>query len=111
MTQLLKNTVQHPTFTKTFFKGLMVSFGLCSLVYMYFLGTIIFNIINRKTIDQEARVLTSDIGTLELRYLSRTQELDLAYAQARGFVEPRELHFAQKVTTEKGLSFRTPDDF
>ena len=65
------------------------------------LGTIIFNIINRKTIDQEARVLTSDIGTLELRYLSRTQELDLAYAQARGFVEPRELHFAQKVTTEK----------
>ncbi len=111
MTQSFKNTIQHPTFTHTFLKGLMSTFCVLSVVYMYFLGTIIVNIINRKTVDQEIRTLTSDIGTLELRFLSRTRELDLAYAQTRGFVEPQKIYFAQKVTAEKGLSLRTSNEF
>ncbi|MFZ2072321.1 MAG: hypothetical protein WA101_01785 [Minisyncoccia bacterium] len=58
-----------------------------ALCYVLFLGNMIFSIVERKTLEADARSLSNEIGDLELQYLSASNKVDLALAESMGFKE------------------------
>ena len=76
-------------------------FLLLSILYIYFVGKTIFNIIERKTAENDVRILTSYIGGLELEYLSLNNKIDLELARQLGFYEPPTISFALRKTLVK----------
>ncbi|MFA5933970.1 MAG: hypothetical protein WC795_01990 [Candidatus Paceibacterota bacterium] len=74
-------------------------FGVCivlSFVYVYLIGSIIFNVLERKSVENQVRTIRSAVGNLELDYLSQNKTVDLSYAKSLGFEEPKNLYFASR---------------
>jgi hypothetical protein len=66
---------------------LLSSLGLLGLLYVLILGNMVFNIVERKALEAEARTLVNDVGNLELTYLAMSGEIDLERADLMGFKE------------------------
>ncbi len=60
-----------------------------SLFYVFFLGNIVFNIVGRKALETRAYTLATEVGDLELNYLSLAQKIDLNLAYSLGFRETK----------------------
>ena len=52
---------------------------------MVFLATTVFNIVARRTLETQALTLTNDVSTLELQYLSLSNNVDLPLAYSLGY--------------------------
>ncbi len=74
---------------------LLVSFGALGLFYVLILGSMTFNIIERKSLEANARVLSNEVLGLELSYLELSSGIDLNFAQSLGFKESR-VNFATR---------------
>ncbi len=72
--------------------------GALALFYVFFLGNMVFNIVERKALEGYARTLSSEVGNLELQYLSVSQKIDLDLAYSLGFKEVK-----TKFATRKSL--------
>ncbi len=77
---------------------MLYSLGALALFYVFFLGSMVFNIIERKSLEANARVLSNEVGNLELDYLSISEKIDLNLAYSLGFKETK-----TKFTTPKSL--------
>jgi hypothetical protein len=55
--------------------------------YVFFLGNMVFNIVERKALEGRALVLSNEVGSLELEYLSMSKKIDLDLAYSLGFKE------------------------
>ncbi|MFA4975106.1 MAG: hypothetical protein WC839_00205 [Candidatus Paceibacterota bacterium] len=66
--------------------------------YVFLLGNMIFNIVERKTLESHALTLQNEVGNLELEYLSLSQKVDLNLAYSLGFKETK-----TKFATRKAL--------
>jgi len=77
---------------------LLASLILFALCYVFLLGSMVFNIVERKTLEADARTLSNEVGDLELQYLSVSDKVDLTLAQAMGFQEIK-----AKFATRKAL--------
>lgn len=77
---------------------LFVSFGILAFVYVLILGSMVFNIVERRTLEADARTLSNDVGALELRYLSLSNKIDLSLGHSLGFKET-----AVKYATRKAV--------
>ena len=64
-------------------------FGLLALCYVLILGNMIFNILQRKTVESDVRTLSNEVGNLEVQYLSMSDKVDLAYAESIGFKQAK----------------------
>ncbi len=84
---------------KKFFYVLFSLFAALLFIYVFLIGSITFNIVERKSMEQDALFLNSHIGELELEYLVLDKEIDLVYAKSLGFIEPEEQYFASRKTT------------
>ena len=81
-------------------------FVISLLSYGVFLSSIVFNIVARKNIENESRLLSSKIGQLELEYLSLSGKVDMQLAQSLGFNEviKTNSHFASRKVTTKSVA-------
>ena len=65
----------------------VVSFSGLALLYVLLLGTMVFNIVERKSLEKEALALSNEVGDLELSYLSLSNNIDLTLSHSLGFKE------------------------
>ena len=74
------------------------SLGMLAFFYVFLLGNMVFNIVERRTLETYALTLSNEVGSLELEYLSMSQKVDLNLAYSLGFGETE-----TKYTTRKAL--------
>ncbi len=72
---------------RTILRGMALVFGGLVLLYVLILGNMVFNIIQRKSMEKEALSLTNEVGDLELSYLTLSKNVDVALSASMGFKE------------------------
>ena len=90
------NIITNSHTKKTIFKVLLSMFIMLSLIYIYLIGSITFNVLARKTLETKARALGSHVSELELTYLNTANKVDKAYALSLGFVDIHDTIFATR---------------
>jgi len=66
---------------------MLFSFGALALSYVYIIGSMVFDIVERKTLEAEARNLSNEVRELEIVYLNESNKIDITFAEAKGFRE------------------------
>ncbi len=66
---------------------LMIGFGVFSLLYVIVLGNMVFNIIERKTVEAQMRNSLNEVADLEASYMTLVNTVDKNSSLASGFVE------------------------
>lgn len=79
------NVVDTGNLNSRILKSILYTFGLLALGYVFILGNMITNILERRSLEAEARDLTNTISTLELTYLEKGSAIDLDYSHSLGF--------------------------
>ena len=82
------------------FQMMMISFGALALFYVFILGNMVFNIIERRTLEKQAVSLSNQVGDLELSYLSLSNKVNLDLSYSLGFKEVK-----PTFTVRKSLGF------
>jgi hypothetical protein len=81
---------------KIIFRVLIISSVILGALYMYLIGSITFNIIARKSLENTVATLTSKVNQLEITYLDNVNKTDKNYALSRGFVDISQNIFASR---------------
>jgi len=63
------------------------SFGALALLYVLFLGNMVRNIVERRSLEINALSLSNEVGNLESTYLSLSNGVDLNLSSSLGFKE------------------------
>ena len=79
-------------------------FAALALWYVLILGNMVFNIVERKTLEKEALTLGNEVGNLELSYLSVSSSIDVPLSLSMGFKETK-----ATFATRKFLGSLNPD--
>lgn len=66
---------------------MIFSFCALALLYVLFLGNMVFNIVERRNLEQSSRALSNEVGDLELSYLSMSSELTPALSFSLGLID------------------------
>jgi hypothetical protein len=74
---------------KVIFNTMLSLLAALALWYVLILGSTVFNIIERKTLEKEALTLGNEVGNLELSYLSLSNSVDLTLSSSMGFKETK----------------------
>lgn len=102
--KLITNTiVRDDHIQKVIFKYLAGSLMILSVCYIYFIGSITFNVLARQSLANTVRVLGSHVGELELSYLSESNSIDKNYALTHGFVDTHQIVFATRTVTSVAI--------
>jgi len=83
------NIVDNSDLEKKVLNLLFMTLGLLALVYVCLLGSMVFNIVERKSAEAEARTLGNEVADLQLQYLSMCNKIDLALSASLGFKETK----------------------
>ncbi len=94
-TELIENTNTQRVILRVLVSGLIV----LSIVYVYLIGSITFNVLARKSLETTVRTLGSHVGELELTYLNTANKIDKNYATSIGFVDVHNSLFAARTST------------
>ncbi len=86
------------------------SFGAFALLYILFLGNMVINIVERRSFETEARSLSSEVGDLELIYLSMSKDIDLTLSYSMGFKETKTTFANRKSLSSAGFNSVSPVD-
>ncbi len=81
------------TIERRLFKVLVILFILAIGLYVYSLSSVIYGVVQRRSLDKEISLLNSDIGTLEAGYLSETNTISYASAATLGYTKPHTLYY------------------
>lgn len=76
-------------------KVMLLSLAILVLIYVFVIGSMIFNIVKRKNLEAEARALSNEVRELELNYLSLSDKIDLNFSRTLGFNEAQ-IQFATR---------------
>ncbi len=104
--KLQTNIVNNDNLERRAFYALAGTLGVLFIAYIFFLGSITFNIVARKALDTEVKDTISSISELELRYLSLSNNLGLAYAGELGFSETKSATFISRIPAPANLALR-----
>ena len=74
------------------------SFIALTLWYILILGNMVFNIVERKSLEREANTLSNEVHDLEITYLSMSNDINLDFSHSLGFNEAK-----AKFATRKSL--------
>ena len=97
-TQTLKlktGIVNNNDLQQRMFRALVYSVGFLMLCYVFLLGHMVYNIVARKNLETHARTLTTEVSTLELRYLALSSNVNLTLAHSLGFNESTQKAFTK----------------
>ena len=92
------NIVNNNDLAKRALHFMFLSLGVLSIIYFIVLSNMVFNIVQRRNLESQARTLTNDVNNLELSYLSLSNKVDLNLAYSLGFKETK-----TEFTTRKTL--------
>jgi hypothetical protein len=81
---------------KIIFRVLIISSALLCALYMYLIGSITFNIIARKSLENTVATLTAKVNLLEISYLDNVNKADKSYAESKGFIDVSQNIFASR---------------
>lgn len=81
---------------KILFRILLTGSALLFVVYIYLIGSITFNVIARKSLENTAISLTNNVNKLDLIYLDNVNKIDKEYAESKGFVDVDQNLFASR---------------
>ncbi len=96
---MTNNLIENTNTQRIIFRALIAGLIVLSIVYVYLIGSITFNILARKSLETTIRTLGSRVGELELNYLNTTNKIDKAYATSIGFVDIHTNIFAARTST------------
>lgn len=65
------------------------SLGILALFYILILGNMVSDIVQRRSLETDARALSGEVRNLELTYLSMSSNVDLPLSYSLGFRETR----------------------
>ncbi len=91
------NIIDNNNLQKRILNIMLSTLGILALLYVLFLGNMVFNIVERKALEEHALTLSNDVGNLEQEYLSMSQKVDLNLAYSLGFKETK-TQFATRKT-------------
>lgn len=74
---------------KMIFNTMLFVLGGLAILYVLILGNMVFNIVQRKTLEKEALTLGNEVGNLELSYLSVSGSVDLPLSLSMGFKQTK----------------------
>ena len=74
---------------KNILKTMIFILMALALFYVLILGNMVFNIVERKTLEKEMFALSNEIGELEVSYLSVSNSVDINLSSAMGFKETK----------------------
>ena len=83
------NIIDNGNLQKRILSIMLSVLGVLALFYFFLLANMIFNIIERKSLEGRALALSNEVGNLELEYLSVSQKVDLNLAYSLGFKETK----------------------
>lgn len=81
------NIVDNNNLTHRILHMILVSFGALAIIYVFILGNMVFNIIERRSLEKEIVSLSSEVGDMGLTYLSLSNKVDLKLSYSLGFKE------------------------
>ncbi len=88
---------------KVIFKSLLAGLVILGIMYVYFIGSITFNVLARKSLLNTVRTLSTNISQLELTYLNNLNEIDKDYASTKGFVDAKNNIFATRFISQVAI--------
>ncbi len=74
-------------FQKTLFNFILGSFAILAFFYILFLGNMVVNVVERRSLEAEAHELSLEVENLELAYFTLSKGVDLELSSAMGFKE------------------------
>jgi len=95
--------VQNKDIQKVLLRVFVSILIILSITYVYLIGSITFNILARKNLESEVRVLGSRVSELELTYLNSTNKINKSYATSLGFVDAKNNIFAVRSATSVAI--------
>lgn len=72
------------------------SFGVLALLYVFLLGNMVRNIVERRNLETNMRLLSNEVNNLELTYLSESKNIDLNFSHSLGFKEAKTIYATRK---------------
>ena len=100
---ITNNIVRNTNTQRIIFRILLGSIIALSIIYVYIIGSITFNVVARKSLENTARVLGSDISEKELTYLNNINQVNKEYAATLGFVDIKSNIFATRSITHVAM--------
>jgi hypothetical protein len=90
----LKNRIQNVNITnnnievrRLVLNTMISALAALAILYFFILGSMVFNIVQRKDLEKQELALSSNVGNLELSYLSISSSVDVALSSSMGFKE------------------------
>ena len=91
------NIVNNNNLEKRILNTILASFGFLAICYVFFLGNTVFNIIERRVSETDARSLLNEVGNLESEYLNVSSKVDANLAESMGFKETKDKYYAVRM--------------
>jgi hypothetical protein len=101
--EITSNITENSYIQKILLRILVGSLIVLSIVYIYLIGSITFNVLARKTLETTSRSLSSNISKLELTYLDSANKINKDLALSMGYVEVNNNIFASRGSTRVAL--------
>lgn len=90
--------------------AMLFSMSALAILYVVILGNMVFNIIERRALEADARSLSNEVGDMELTYLTLSNKVDLALGHSLGFKEAKATFATRKaVGTLNGIKVANND--
>jgi len=90
------NIIDSGNLQKRILHIMLLTLGTFALLYVFILGSMVFNIVERKSLETHAYALSNDVGNLELEYMSISKKVDLNLAYSLGFKETKTQYATRK---------------
>jgi hypothetical protein len=94
--EITNNIKENISTQKILFRALITGSILLFSVYIYLIGSITFNVIARKSLENSVAALSSSVNQLDLTYMNNKNQINKDYALANGFVEVHQNIFASR---------------
>lgn len=94
--EITNNIKENISTQKILFRALISGSILLFSVYIYLIGSITFNVIARKSLENSVAALSSSVNQLDLTYMNNKNQINKDYALANGFVEVHQNIFASR---------------
>ncbi|HEY5587343.1 MAG TPA: hypothetical protein VIK86_00145 [Candidatus Paceibacterota bacterium] len=94
--KITNDIAQNTSTQKILFRILISGSVVLFAVYIYLIGSITFNVVARKSLENTKTELTSHVNQLELTYLSNVNKINKEYAISLGFVDVHQNIFASR---------------
>jgi hypothetical protein len=93
--------------TKTVFFLTLVALLSTFFFYVYLVNKTVMNVVARQQVERSISQLSSDLGTLEFKYIGLKNKVTLELAHAKGFQDATPITFLAREGTNSSISYNS----